>query len=34
MNDWASLHLGRVSFNDKMLFVHHLEIMIKAGLSI
>ncbi len=31
---WYSDHLAGVPFVQKMLFVHHLQIMVKAGLSI
>ncbi len=34
MNDFVSRHLLRVPMMQKILFVHNLEIMIKAGLSI
>jgi len=34
LNDFVSLIFGRVPFVQRMFFVHHIEIMIKAGLSI
>lgn len=34
MNEWLTEHLTRVPFVQKMLFVHNLHIMVKAGLSI
>lgn len=34
INDFVYRYLTRVSFVDKMMFVHHLQIMTKAGLSI
>lgn len=34
INKWIADHLTRVPFVQKTLFVHHLQIMIKAGLSI
>lgn len=34
LNAWVQDKLTRVPFVQKMLFVHHLQIMIKAGLSI
>lgn len=34
LNDWVANHLIAVPFVDKFLFVHHLQIMTKAGLSI
>lgn len=34
INDFFSRYLTRISFVDKMMFVHHLQIMTKAGLSI
>ncbi|MDD2758488.1 MAG: type II secretion system F family protein [Patescibacteria group bacterium] len=34
MNDWYVDHLVRISFVEKYMFVHHLQIMTKAGLSI
>lgn len=33
-NTWLTDHLTRVRFVEKMLFVHHLQIMTRAGLSI
>ncbi|MFA5127674.1 MAG: type II secretion system F family protein [Patescibacteria group bacterium] len=33
-NAWVERHLGRVPFVQKFMFIHHLEIMSKAGLSI
>lgn len=34
LNNWVSEHLTSVPFVDKFLFVHHLQIMTRAGLSI
>jgi type II secretory pathway component PulF len=34
MNDFVARHFLRVPIMQKILFVHNLEIMIKAGLSI
>ncbi len=34
MNNWVSEHLTFVPFIQKTLFIHHLSIMVKAGLSI
>ncbi len=34
VNEWVTMHLSRVPFQQKILFVHNLYIMIKAGLSI
>lgn len=34
INLWLSNHLEHVPFVDKLMFIHHLEIMNKAGLSI
>lgn len=34
LNDFASLIFGHVPFVQRMFFIHHIEIMIKAGLSI
>lgn len=34
LNDLVSLVFGRVPFVQRMFFVHHMQIMIKAGLSI
>jgi len=34
LNDFVDTYLTRVPFVQKMLFVHHLQIMTKAGLSI
>jgi type IV pilus assembly protein PilC len=34
INAWVTSHLTRVPFVDKFLFIHHLQIMTKAGLSI
>ncbi len=34
INRWVENHLARVPFVQKMLFVHNLQIMIKAGLPI
>ena len=34
LNAWITDHLTRVPFVEKMLFVHHLQIMTRAGLSI
>ncbi|MBU1613092.1 type II secretion system F family protein, partial [Patescibacteria group bacterium] len=34
LNKWVTDHLTRVPFAQKTLFVHHLQIMIKSGLSI
>lgn len=34
INDFITNHLTRIPFVEKMLFIHHLQIMTKAGLSI
>ncbi len=34
LNDWVDTYITRVPFAHKMLFIHHLQIMTKAGLSI
>ncbi|PIT88588.1 MAG: hypothetical protein COU29_02310 [Candidatus Magasanikbacteria bacterium CG10_big_fil_rev_8_21_14_0_10_36_32] len=34
LNTWIENHLTRVPFMQKYLFIHHLQIMTKAGLSI
>jgi len=34
LNNLVDKYISRISFVDRMLFIHHLEIMIKAGLSI
>jgi type IV pilus assembly protein PilC len=34
MNSWIERHVGSVPFVQKFMFIHHLEIMSKAGLSI
>ena len=34
INSWMSDHLSRVPFVQKILFVHNLYIMTKAGLSL
>ena len=34
LNNFVINHFTRISFVDKMMFVHHLQIMTKAGLSI
>lgn len=34
LNNWVSLHLSRIPFVEKIFFIDHLRIMVKAGLSI